>query len=90
MGDAKNDDMRVSFDSRLKLKFCGSKVTRDSGLLAYRELEEVIGLTGMGGDVLSDSLQGTNQQHLLQPFPPVKWADLRPKPSALRPILPHG
>ena len=27
MGDAKNDDLRVGFDSRLKLKFCGSKVT---------------------------------------------------------------
>ena len=27
MGDAKNDDLRVSFDRRLKLKFLGSKVT---------------------------------------------------------------
>ena len=24
MGDAKNDDLRVGFDSRLRLKFCGS------------------------------------------------------------------
>jgi hypothetical protein len=29
MGDAKKADLRVSFDSRLKLKFCGSKVTSD-------------------------------------------------------------
>jgi len=32
VGDAKNDDLRVSFDSRLKLKFLGSKVTTDAGL----------------------------------------------------------
>ena len=31
MGDAKKDDLRVRFDSRLKLKFCGSKVTSEEG-----------------------------------------------------------
>ena len=31
MGDANNDDLRVSFDSRLKLKFLGSQVTTDAG-----------------------------------------------------------
>ncbi len=43
MGDAKNDDLRVSFDSRLKLKFLGSQITTDTGLLAYRELDEAFG-----------------------------------------------
>ena len=45
MGDAKNDDLRVSFDSRLKLKFLGSRITTDAGLLTYRELDETFGLT---------------------------------------------
>ena len=68
MGDAKNDDLRVGFDSRLKLSFCGSKVTSDAGLLAYRELDEALGLTEMGADVLTDSRLGTNKQHLLVPL----------------------
>ena len=68
MGDAKKDDLRVSFDSRLKLKFCGSKVTSDAGLLAYREQDEVLSLTEMVSEVLSDSRPGTNKQHGLVPM----------------------
>ena len=43
MSDAKNDDLRVSFDYRLRVKFIGSKVTTDAGLLAYREIDETLG-----------------------------------------------
>jgi hypothetical protein len=68
MGDAKKDDLRVGFDSRLKLKFVGSKVTSDAGLLAYRELDEVLSLTEMGAKVLSDSRLGTNKLHGLVPM----------------------
>ena len=68
MGDAKNEDLRVGFDRRLKLKFCGSKVTSDAGLLAYRELDEVLGLTEMSADLLTDSRLGSNKQHLLVPL----------------------
>jgi len=68
MGDAKNDDLRVGFDSRLKLKFCGSQVTTDAGLLAYRELDEALGLTEMGTELFTDSRQGSNKQHLLVPL----------------------
>ena len=68
MGDAKNNDLRVGFDSRLKLRFCGSQVTSDAGLLAYREFDEALGLTEMGADLLTDSRQGSNKQHLLVPL----------------------
>ena len=68
MGDAKNDDLRLGFDSRLKLKFVGSKVTSDAGLLAYRELDEVLSLTEMGAEVLTDLRLGTNKQHGLVPM----------------------
>ena len=61
MADAKNADLRVSFDSRLKLKFLGSQVTTDAGLLAYRELDETLGLTEMDPDVLEDSRVGSNK-----------------------------
>lgn len=44
------DDLPVGFDSYWKRKFCGSKVTTDAGLLAYRELGEAPGLTEMGAD----------------------------------------
>lgn len=68
MGDAKKDDLRVGFDSRLKLRFCGSKVTNDAGLLAYRELDEALGLTELSAEMLTDSRQGSNKQHGLSPL----------------------
>ncbi|MEK6249319.1 MAG: transposase, partial [Planctomycetales bacterium] len=68
MGEAKNSDLRVSFDSRVKLKFLGSKVTTDAGLLAYRELDETLGLTEMGTDELTDLRLGNNKQHQLVPL----------------------
>ena len=68
MGDCQNEDLRVGFDSRLKLKFLGSQVTTDAGLLAYRELDEALGLTEMGAERLQDSRLGQNKQHGLLPL----------------------
>jgi hypothetical protein len=68
MGDCQNEDLRVGFDSRLKLKFLGSQVTTDAGLLAYRELDETLGLTEMAPGALKDSRVGNNKQHGLLPL----------------------
>jgi hypothetical protein len=50
----KKQALRVTFDSRLKLEFHGAKVTSDAGLLAYRELDEALGLTDLGDELLND------------------------------------
>jgi hypothetical protein len=59
----KRDALRVNFDPKLKLEFHGTKVTNDAGLLAYRELDEVLGLTTMIESELRDNRKGKNTQH---------------------------
>ena len=65
MGELKPGCLRVDFDRRLKLEFHGSRITSDAGLLAYRELDDVLGLTDLGGATLSDLRRGKNTRHLL-------------------------
>ncbi len=65
MGEAILGPLRVDFDRRLKLEFHGSDISSDGGLLPYRELDHALGLTELGGEVLSDTRRGKNTRHLL-------------------------
>jgi Transposase DDE domain group 1 len=57
--------LRLDFDRRLMLQFCGSVVTSDAGLLPYRELDDVLGLTVIAGNSLADARTGKNGRHAL-------------------------
>jgi hypothetical protein len=63
-GEAR-EPLRVAFDRRLKLEFHGARITSDGGLLAYRELDDALGLTATAASVLAEGRRGRNIRHRL-------------------------
>jgi hypothetical protein len=65
MGESVDGPLRLDFDRRVKLRFHGCRITSDAGLLAYRELDDALGLTMMAGQTLADARTGKNGRHAL-------------------------
>lgn len=64
-GESNGGVLRLDFDRRLMLQFRGSVVTSDGGLLPYRELDDVLGLSVTAGEMLADARTGKNGRHAL-------------------------
>jgi hypothetical protein len=65
MGDRSTDPLRPHFDRRLRLEIHGAKGTSGAGLLAYRELDDALGLTTSAATQLQDQRSGQNSLHSL-------------------------
>src|SRR3712207_1255074 len=59
------EPLRVAFGRRLKLEFHGARITSDGGLLAYRELDDALGLTTTAASALAEGRRGKNIRHRL-------------------------
>jgi hypothetical protein len=64
-GETDRSALRLDFDRRLMLQFRGSTITSDAGLLAYRELDDVLHLTDTAANTLADTRTGKNGRHRL-------------------------
>ena len=64
-GEGQELPLRVAFDRRIKLEFHGARFTSDGGLLAYRELDDTVGLTATAASTLAEGRRGKNIRHRL-------------------------
>src|SRR3954467_10726926 len=64
-GEADRSALRLDFNRRLMLQFCGSTITSDARLLAYRELDDALHLTDTAANTLADVRTGKNGRHRL-------------------------
>src|ERR1700722_4355716 len=64
-GESNDEVLKLDLDRRLMLQFRGSVVTTVAGVLAYRELDDALGLSTMAGEMLADARTGRNGRHAL-------------------------
>jgi hypothetical protein len=64
-GSTKEPPLRATFDRRIKFEFHGARTTSDGRLLAYRELDDVLGLAEIATTQLFDGRRGKNTRHEL-------------------------
>ncbi len=57
--------MKVGFDGGIRLEFHGAKITSDGGLLAYRDLDDALGLFNSVSANFHDNRTGRNIQHAM-------------------------
>ncbi len=67
MGDGEKASLRLQFNPKIRLEFRGATITSDAGLLAFRELDDALGLTPITSDHLQESRTGRNIRHHLVP-----------------------
>ena len=65
MGETRKEALHVGFDCSIRLEFRGATVSSDGGLLAYRDLDDALGLTSTAGAALTDWRTGSNIRHTL-------------------------
>ena len=75
MGDGEKAPLRLQFNPKVRLEFHGSTITSDAGLLAFRELDDALDLTGIASNYPRKPYR---TQYPPPPGPAAKTVDLQP------------
>ena len=68
MGDGEKAPLRLQLNLKVRPEFHGSDITSDARLLAFRELDDALDLTGIASNYLQESRSGHNIRHHLAPL----------------------
>lgn len=62
-GEDGSKPLRLNFDRSVTLAFRGFAISSDGGLLLYRDLDDVLGLSDLAAGLLVDARAGRNGRH---------------------------